>query len=215
MSKILDRSGIKYGRLTAISIDKVIYKQGAYWLCVCECGNETVVRGNMLGRQTNSCGCLNKEQYKKNLGRFVNGKMQSRLASIWYHMKSRCYNEKDTNYKSYGALGISVCGDWLEDYLNFERWSLINGYSENLSIDRIDPKGNYEPNNCRWANQEVQSNNKKNTLFVEFENEVISLKQAYNKIKPQISYQTAKTRYHNGERNIEALFAKNRKYRGN
>lgn len=215
MSKVLDRSGIKYGKLMAVSIDRIVYKQGTYWLCVCECGNETVVRGNMLGKQTNSCGCLKVEQNKKNLGRFVNGNMKSRLAGIWYHIKGRCYNEKDSNYKNYGALGIEVYKEWLEDYLEFEKWSLLNGYSDELSIDRINPKGNYEPGNCRWANQETQSNNKRNTLFVEFEGKIISLKQAYYLIEPEITYQTAKTRYHKGERDVSELFAKNRRYRGN
>lgn len=215
MCAFIDRTGIKYGRLTVIKLHEIVKKKGSFWLCKCDCGNEKIIRGNMLGKQTRSCGCLKKEMEKENLGRFINGKMQSRLATIWYHMKSRCYNENDTNYKNYGAKGITVCEEWLNDFENFEKWSVLNGYSDNLSIDRIEVEGNYEPANCRWADFTIQSNNKRNTLFVEYNNQIMSLKQAYNLVKPQIAYQTAKTRYHNGERNIDELFIKKRKYRGN
>lgn len=221
MSRFLDRTGKKYGRLTAIEIDKERTelgskkRQGAYWICKCECGNEITVRGNTLGKNTLSCGCLKKEQDKENLGRFLHGKSHSRLANIWYHMVSRCYNPKDYNYHIYGAKGIEVCKEWKEDFLAFEKWALLNGYKDNLSIDRIDVYGNYNPDNCRWANSETQLNNKRNTLWVELEGELVSLKQAYNRCKPEITYQTAKSRYHKGIKNVGELFTKNRKYRGN
>lgn len=74
-------------------------------------------------------------------------------------MIGRCYNKKDTTYKNYGALGIVVCEEWRKDRAKFFDWAFKNGYSDNLSIDRIDGLGNYEPNNCRWTTRTVQSRN--------------------------------------------------------
>lgn len=213
----LDRTNTRYGKLVALEVDdnKISKKrQGFYWKCVCDCGNTVSVRGNMLGKQTKSCGCLKLEQNKKNLGRFTNGKTHTRLWSIWKHMNDRCFKESDTNFKNYGAKGVIVCEEW-KTFETFEIWSINNGYADSLSIDRIDVTGGYDPLNCRWADQETQSNNKRNTLLVVYKGEVMSLKQAFLKEKPMISYQTAKTRYHKGERDCSLLFNKTRKYRGN
>jgi len=74
-------------------------------------------------------------------------------------MVSRCHKEKDTTYKNYGALGTKVCNEWREDRTSFFGWAFKNGYSDELSIDRIDRLGNYEPSNCRWATKATQSRN--------------------------------------------------------
>lgn len=60
-------------------------------------------------------------------------------------MVGRCHKENDDNYKNYGAKGIKVCDEWRNDFLEFEKWALINGYDENLSIDRIDVRKDYTP----------------------------------------------------------------------
>lgn len=73
----------------------------------------------------------------------------------WIDMKQRCFNPNCCNYKYYGARGITICDEWL-DFKNFAEWSLKNGYSKELSIDRINNDGNYEPNNCRWTTKSVQ-----------------------------------------------------------
>lgn len=209
MSQIKDRTNIRYGRLVALELDKEKTKtsnQGAYWLCMCDCGKEVSVRGNTLGRNANSCGCLQKELNKTKPNRLTHGKSHSRLANIWYHMVGRCHNEKDYNYFRYGAKGITVCEDWKADFLKFEEWAFSNGYNEGLSIDRIDPTGNYEPSNCRWATFDTQANNKRKTLWIEFNGERTSLKQAYNLSDAKVTYTTAKARYHKGERNTDILF---------
>lgn len=77
-------------------------------------------------------------------------------------MKERCYNKNAANYRNYGGRGISICNDWLNSFESFRNWAIENGYSDSLSIDRINVDGNYEPPNCRWATQKEQNNNKRN-----------------------------------------------------
>ena len=216
MAVKVSKVGQRYGRLTVLKIDesKAGGRQGYYYICRCDCGNIVSVRGNILGKNTNSCGCLKREQDKKNLGRYTTGESHSKLACIWYHMKSRCNNERDTNYKRYGARGIKVCEEWENDFLSFKAWAEKNGYKEGLTIDRINANGDYEPSNCRWLTRSDQQNNKRTTLVIFHNGEYKSLKEAYNEEKPDIAYQTVRMRYHKGITDPEELFKKDRKYRG-
>lgn len=85
----------------------------------------------------------------------------TRLKSIYNGMKDRCCNSKSAQYATYGGRGIKICDEWLKSYSEFESWALDNGYEENLSIDRINVNGDYEPLNCRWVDHMVQANNKR------------------------------------------------------
>lgn len=87
-------------------------------------------------------------------------KSNTRLFHIWCGVKQRCYYHKHKQYKDYGGRGIAVCDEWLRDFMNFYNWAITNGYRENLTIDRIDNNGNYEPNNCRWVTIKQQQRNK-------------------------------------------------------
>lgn len=95
----------------------------------------------------------------------------ARLYRIYQLMKGRCYNSNQSDYKWYGGRGIRVCDKWRESYLYFKEWALANGYTETLTIDRIDSDGDYEPTNCRWVNMTVQNNNKKSVPKYEFNGE--------------------------------------------
>lgn len=81
-------------------------------------------------------------------------------------MKNRCYKKNNDNYQYYGGRGIAICPEWKEDFIAFKTWALSNGYNSNLSIDRIDTNGNYEPKNCRWVDIKTQANNRRNNHIV-------------------------------------------------
>lgn len=91
-------------------------------------------------------------------------------------MKSRCYNPKDISYKNYGAKGISICEEW-KSLNNFYDWAMSNGYREGLSIDRIDGNKNYCPENCRWATQYEQSNNRCNNHLLTYNGKTQTIRQ--------------------------------------
>lgn len=147
------------------------------WLCECECGNSKIVSGISLRRNhTRSCGCLIKEKSGKNLIKhgLTKDKVFHRLMHIRKGMKNRCYNNKDKRYSDYGGRGIKICEKWLDEKegtINFYNWAIKNGYAENLTIDRIDVNGNYEPSNCRWVTNKIQCNNKRNNHIITYNGE--------------------------------------------
>lgn len=138
----------RFGRLIVIvATKKRTPSGGIIWLCRCDCGNLAEVRStNLLSGNTMSCGCLQKEMH---IG-YRHGDDRTRLYQIWGNVKTRCYNSNEQHYHRYGGRGITVCDEWKNDYVVFKKWALSNGYENNLTIDRINNDGNYEPNNCQW-----------------------------------------------------------------
>lgn len=165
--------GKVYGRLTVVSLaDKKVLPSGGkvtMWLCKCSCGNvKAIPAHNLKIGKTKSCGCLNAELSRSRRlvhSGTINGSRE-RLYDIWRAMKERCNNPKNISYQNYGGRGITVCHLWDSDYQSFREWALKNGYSDEMSIDRIDVSGNYCPENCRWATRKQQNNNTRHNTFI-------------------------------------------------
>jgi hypothetical protein len=166
--------GQRFGRLVVLKRGEKKESQksrNAVWHCICDCGNEVdVLSCSLISGHTTSCGCYQKEQvanshYKHGDGKHGKNKKQSRLYKIWVSMKSRCENKNSDAFKWYGAKGVSVCKEW-HDYSIFKDWAIKNGYDETAvkwkcTLDRINPYGNYEPNNCRWVDMATQNKNRR------------------------------------------------------
>lgn len=141
--------------------------------CLCDCGNKTIARLVMVRNgDTQSCGCVKQEQDKENLGNSTHGLCKHPLYAIWNGMKFRCYNENCERFGDYGGRGITVCERWLTSFENFYS-DMIDGYKSGLEIERINNDGNYEPSNCKWDTHKNQSNNKRTTIWVIYNNEKI------------------------------------------
>ena len=171
-----DLTGKKIYNMKVISFAGINDKGRSTWLCECDCGNKKIVVGSELKRgKVKSCGCLNKT---------INGLYKSRLYRIHHLMICRCYTKSTTAYPLYGGRGIKICDDWLGEngFMNFYNWAMTHGYSEKLTIDRIDVDGDYCPENCRWATHEEQSNNTRNNRKLLFDNQTLTISQWSRKI---------------------------------
>lgn len=193
MGTFKDLTGKKFGMLTVIEqTDKKTKNGNAIWICRCECGNIKEIGGSSLNYYK-SCGCLRMARSKDFGTRMTkHSESRTRLYSIWSHMKDRCNNPKNKRYKDYGGRGISVCKEWLNSYDLFSKWAKDNGYNDDLTIDRIDNNGNYEPTNCRWATNTEQVLNRRSNKIIEYHGKRQSLK-AWS-IELDISYDCLQTR---------------------
>ena len=162
--KMVDITGEKYGRLTAIRPTEKRQNGKVVWLCECECGNETLVTSNRLrSGNTSSCGCLYTETRK---GKLKHGGVGTRLYRIWKAMHTRCNNKNAKGYEYYGGRGIIICNEWIGEhgFENFSKWAKQAGYKDNLTLDRINPNSNYYPENCEWITQAEQNRNTRKQL---------------------------------------------------
>lgn len=210
--------GKKFGTLTVIKhVDYDFKNRMHIWECVCDCGTIINKRSCNL-RAKSSCPKCNAKRAAERLIEYrkINPKLYTkpklvknkRLHDIWSAMKQRCQNPKDDAYASYGGRGIGVCSEWdnkPDGYWNFEKWSFENGYSDDLSIDRIDNNGDYEPSNCRWVDRFVQANNTRTNVFLTYNGETHTMKQ-WSEIL-EIPYHIVFQRKQRGW-NVEDIFEK-------
>lgn len=171
-----DLTGKRYGKLV---VEKYLRTENgkSYWLCRCDCGNYCEAFTGMLNSGIKkSCGCLKIDRAKEvRHGDAIKGSEYNNLYKVWGTMKRRCSTDKEDSYRNYGARGISVCDEWMNDYAKFKEWAIKSGYKKGLTIDRIDVNGNYCPENCRWLTKKQQSRNKRGTVYVEYGGKKISL----------------------------------------
>jgi hypothetical protein len=129
------------------------------WRCICDCGTgRTVMGGDLRSGKSQNCGCVTQARLG-NMKR-THGGSGTRLHNIWKLMLARCRN---LDHPDYGGRGISVCTEWTA-FEPFRDWALANGYSDKLSIERVDVDGNYCPDNCTWADAARQSANRRYTI---------------------------------------------------
>ena len=172
--KAKDLTGMKFNRLTVMCRVENSKTGQSRWKCKCDCGNESIVTGSRLTKGIiKSCGCLTREvTIERN---YRHGLTKTRLYHTWRDMKDRCYNANKPKYKNYGFRGITVCDEWLHDFKAFYDWSIANGYNDILTIDRIDVDKGYSPDNCRWANDKTQANNKTTNHYVKYGDRVLTV----------------------------------------
>lgn len=162
-----DMIGSRFGRLVvkrraADIISPNTGKHYVAWECNCDCGGTKIAKEvQLLYGKTRSCGCLYNETRRETKNR-KHGLSRTRVYSEWNKMIQRCTNPNIDSYKNYGGRGISVCAEWLNDFCAFYKWAVDNGYSDDLTLDRIDNDVGYMPCNCRWVSQKRQANNRRN-----------------------------------------------------
>jgi hypothetical protein len=170
---IIDRRGVRYGRLTVVDRAPNRFQAGGrsiiMWNCVCECGEKAVVQSDRLSSgKTQSCGCLNRETTSKHRRKYHSGfkgiNEHRKEYVSWMGARVRVLGSKSPKYHNYGGRGIRMCERWLN---SFEAFLYDMGPSpKGTSIDRIDNNGNYEPGNCRWATSQEQQRNRRVTVLI-------------------------------------------------
>ncbi len=164
MNKVVNLTGKRFGKLMVVEWAGSSKYRYATWLCQCDCGTVTkVLSGSLVSGHTRSCGCLRKRASRTR--RLTHGQCGTSTYNTWINMKARCAKVGHLDYKHYGGRGITICDRWLHSFENFFT-DMGPKPSSELSIDRIDNNGHYEPGNCRWATAKQQRANQRPRLTV-------------------------------------------------
>lgn len=196
MGRFEDKTGRRYGRWTVIGLAERICGRLA-WQCVCDCGTQkAVLSQNLANGSSRSCGCFNREEASKRMKQFLHRDYETgtRLYETWKNMRNRC-RPGNKNANRYFDRGITVCDEW-NDYKKFHDWAMDNGYSDSLTLDRVDNDKGYSPENCRFVSQTVQSNNRDVNHRIVIYGTTYTIAEAARKFG--INYGTLKTRVKSG-----------------
>jgi hypothetical protein len=170
-----DITGKRFERLVVIEFAEK--RQGrTYWKCQCDCGNTTISAQQQLGTRTKSCGCYRRDMMRERQTQHGHAKDRklSKEYHTWTSITQRCYNPKDRNYHNYGGRGITMCDRWRSSFENF--YTDMGPAPKNMSIERKDNNGNYEPSNCKWATVKEQGLNRRTTKMLTYNGETKMMK---------------------------------------
>ena len=158
-------NGIKV--VSDLGMDRAYNKRKAIFKCHCGNNFEAIINA-VKTKQKMSCGCLRGGHY------YTNQLSKHPLYRKWAGMIARTENKKGIRYHRYGGRGIVVCKEWRNDFMSFYNWAINNGWSDGLTIDRIDVDGNYEPSNCQLITmKENNIKDRKVTMLNKFKKEEI------------------------------------------
>jgi len=181
--------GKKFGKLKVVKSTDIRRAGKVVWECICECGNTAHVPTSYLKTgNTKSCGCMSSRNFAGDRTR-THGMSKTKQYGVWRLMNERCSRPKNKSYKDYGAKGIRVEWGTFEEFWEDMR----EGYKEGLTIDRIDFKGNYCKENCRWTTRAEQNRNKSSNIMISYKGDTMPLKTMC--IKYGIDYKKAYYRY--------------------
>lgn len=149
---------MKFNHVTVLSRNTEKKSQPPYYNCICDCGRTFVRRKDGIYNPNNkTCGYCQREHHDAS---------NTRLYNIYENMLARCYKKYAKHYDNYGGRGIKVCDEWKNSFVSFKKWAMTNGYHDNLTLDRKNNDGDYEPSNCRWATRKEQARNVRNNRLV-------------------------------------------------
>lgn len=160
VSKSIDLFEQQFGRLVVLQRVDSSNRGRSRWLCLCDCGKEITVLGYSLRNgHTKSCGCLNIEKIIQRSTKHGHNRMgkTTGIYRSWHHMKDRCTNPNDQDWKDYGGRGITVCKEWLP-FIDFRR-DMEKDWKPGLTLERIDNKLGYFKDNCYWGTRKQQARN--------------------------------------------------------
>lgn len=183
----LYKSGDIYGKLMLTGKSYTVKRKDKYLRyveAICEC-NDAIgwyIFLNLKRGNTKSCGCHHKSVIT------THGMVNHPIRAAWESMKVRCYKEDSEPYPEYGGRGIKMCDEWLNSFYFFKEWSFQNGWGKGLTLDRINNDGNYEPLNCRWTTNYIQSRNKRSNKNYEIDGEIKCLKDWINDSRCSIKH---------------------------